>query len=173
MSCNPILIQHVLIIWNIWNSWSFGRWSWFPVAQKKRQNIGQFLGSSLSLAVKFPVEDRVIFQYTYLIMLAFLLHFGVPSGFYVYMTNWKDPPFLIGKTHELSMAIFDSYVNHYQRVLLFILGCLPRVSARWLVRGKTQQLGRHDNFGPGVATTRWRSWEFLGEKGCFGCLTLW
>jgi hypothetical protein len=30
-------------------------------------------------------------------------------------TNWKDPPFLMGKL-TISMAMFNSYVTNYQRV---------------------------------------------------------
>jgi hypothetical protein len=35
----------------------------------------------------------------------------------VYKKLWKDPPFLMGKL-TISMAIFNSYVNVYQRVIL-------------------------------------------------------
>ena len=35
----------------------------------------------------------------------------------VYITNWKDPPFLMGKL-TISTAMFNSYVNVYQRVPL-------------------------------------------------------
>ena len=38
----------------------------------------------------------------------------VPSGNVTYL--WKDPPFFMGKL-TISMAIFHSYVTHYQRVL--------------------------------------------------------
>jgi hypothetical protein len=33
------------------------------------------------------------------------------------IANWKDPPFLMGKS-TISMAIFNSYVTNYQRVIL-------------------------------------------------------
>ena len=36
----------------------------------------------------------------------------------VYITNWKDPPCLMGKL-TISMAIFNSNVTNYQRVSLF------------------------------------------------------
>jgi hypothetical protein len=32
------------------------------------------------------------------------------------ITNWKDPPFSMGKS-TISMVIFNSYVNVYQRVI--------------------------------------------------------
>jgi len=35
----------------------------------------------------------------------------------VYITNWKDPPCFMGKL-TISMAIFNSYVTNYQRVIL-------------------------------------------------------
>ena len=37
------------------------------------------------------------------------------------IANWKDPPFLMGKS-TISMAIFNSYVSHYQRVLQWQIG---------------------------------------------------
>ena len=33
----------------------------------------------------------------------------------VYIANWKDPPFFMGKS-TISMVIFNSYVTNYQRV---------------------------------------------------------
>ena len=38
----------------------------------------------------------------------------LPSGKHT-KKLWKDPPFLMGKS-TISMAIFNSYVSHYQRV---------------------------------------------------------
>jgi len=50
------------------------------------------------------------------------------------------------------MVIFHSYVSLPEGNAVYVLDvCLGLLG---IVTGKTQQPGRHDNFGPGVATTR-------------------
>ena len=46
----------------------------------------------------------------------------IPGLVNVYITNWKDPPFLMGNNSgqfTISMTIFNSYVTNYQRVCSF------------------------------------------------------
>ena len=50
----------------------------------------------------------------------FMGYTGIYDGYplvNVYITNWKDPPFLMGKL-TISTAMFNSFVNVYQRVPL-------------------------------------------------------